>query len=477
MADKRAKRPVTTMDGRARGRHLSSMATGIRDILKLGVPISIGRIGIVLMTTIDFMMVGHFSSAELSYMSIGNAPVMPLVVIGLGLLSGTAIMVANARGEGDLAACGLTWRRSLPYAFGIGVIGMILCFLAEPFLLLSGQTPDLALQGGQVMTIIGLGLPAFMIFLTSAFFLEGIGRPLPWVLLILIGNLINYGGNALFINDGLGWGIMGADGAAWATTISRCLVAVAIVAYICLNPALSSYAVRGSIWTGWASWRRQRTIGFAASIGGGADSIAFATMTIFAGWLGPLSLSGFSIVFNMLSIIFMITLGVGSATAVCAGLSYGRRQPYEVIRCGWRGFSVNSAFMAVIGLFLMFEGDVVAGWFTADPKLIHIVVPMLGLLAVILVVDGGQAVIASALRGCHDVWLPCGIQVTSYFALMIPMAYYLAFNRDFDALGLVLAMLIASVISCSLLILRFGAVLKIIRPDPEILADSVGKDV
>jgi len=443
---------------------LNSSATGIRDIITLAVPISIGRIGIVLMTTIDFMMVGHFSSTELSYMSIGNAPVMPLVVIGLGLLSGTAIMVANARGGGVLADCGLAWRRSLPYAFCIGLIGMLMCFFAEPFLLFSGQAPELAAHGGRVMTIIGFGLPAFMVFLTTAFFLEGIGRPLAWVVLILLGNVVNFGANWLLIEGMTSFGALGAEGAAWATTASRIIVATAIVAYVCLNPTLSAYAVRGTIWVSWASWRRQRSIGFAASIGGGADSIAFATMTIFAGWLGALSLAGFSIVFNMLSIIFMITLGVASATAVCAGLSYGRSKPHDVVRCGWRGFGVNSAFMAVIAVALLFAGDVIAGAFTNDPALIKIIVPMLGMLAVILIVDGGQAVISSALRGCHDVWLPCAIQVGSYFALMIPVAYYLAFIQGFDAMGLMIAMLCASVVSCSLLILRFGMVLQLIRP-------------
>ncbi|MEQ8665479.1 MAG: MATE family efflux transporter [Rhodospirillales bacterium] len=435
---------------------LRRLSRDAADMVTLAVPISLGRIGIVLMTTVDFIMVGHFDSLELSYQSIGNAPVMPLVVIGLGLLSGTAILVANARGAGDPTTCGLAWRRSLPYSLVIGLFGLGICLFAEPLLLMSGQTPDLARNGGEVMRISGYGLPAFMLFLTTAFFLEGIGRPVPWMIVVYAGNVINLLGNWWLIEGGFGVDAMGAAGAAWATVGARWAVALTLIAYVLLNPAIRPYSVWGSIWSPWASWRQQRAIGFAASIGSGADSIAFAILTVFAGWLGPLPLAAFALTFNIMTMIYMVTLGIGSATAVRVGVAHGERNPVQVTSNGWLGLSLNTLVMLVFGVIVLFDGGIVAGIFTDDRALISIIEPMLALLSVILIVDGGQAILSNALRGCLDVWLPCAVQVTGYFVLMIPLAYYFAFSLGYGEMGLIGGFLVASTISCFLLILRFA---------------------
>ena len=93
--------------------------------------------------------------------------------------------------------------------------------------------------------------------------------------------------------------------------------------------------------------------------------------------------------------------------------------------------------------------------FTADPNLILVVAPMIGFLAYLLVIDGGQAVIVSALRGRRDVWIPCGIQVFSYFWVMLPMAFVLTFPMQQGPIGLLQGILVASSISILLQGWRF----------------------
>ena len=200
---------------------------------------------------------------------------------------------------------------------------------------------------------------------------------------------------------------------------------------------------------------RLRSLGYAASIGGGADSLAFATLTMIAGWIGASTLAAFALTFNIMTMIFMITLGVGSATAVHVGVAYGARDIGAASRAGWLGLGLNSVAMAVCGGVLLIFGNQVAGLFSGDPALIALVAPMLGLLSVILLVDGGQSVLANALRGARDVWLPCAIQVSSYFLLMIPLAYMLAVSSGHGGMGLMYGFLVASTVSFILLIRRF----------------------
>lgn len=144
----------------------------VAELIRLAVPIILARSGIVLMITVDIIMVGHYSSQELANQSIALALIMPMIVIGLGLLMGTLVITANLFGAGQLHGCGKAWRNSLPYALCLGLMGMVSALFGEPILLFLGQSPDLAASGGEIMKISGYGLPAFMVFLTTAFFLR-----------------------------------------------------------------------------------------------------------------------------------------------------------------------------------------------------------------------------------------------------------------------------------------------------------------
>ena len=124
------------------------------------------------MALVDIVMVGHFATAELAYLGIGMAPFMPVFLILLGLLLGTAVMTSLALGEGNLTECGAVWRRSVPYSIGLGLLGTLATSFGEPMLLAAGQTEELAVNGGRVMFFLGLGLPAYLLYVTTALFLK-----------------------------------------------------------------------------------------------------------------------------------------------------------------------------------------------------------------------------------------------------------------------------------------------------------------
>ena len=63
--------------------------------------------------------------------------------------------------------------------------------------------------------------------------------------------------------------------------------------------------------------------------------------------------------------------------------------------------------------------------------------------------------IAQALRARGDVWLPTGTHLTSYIVVMMPLAWWLAIPQGMHIMGMVWAVVIASVVSAGLLLTRF----------------------
>ena len=65
-----------------------------KEIFGLAVPTVLSRAGMMIMLIVDAAMVGHYSSQELAYQSIGLAPMMFLLVTAFGLMNGTLVVTA-----------------------------------------------------------------------------------------------------------------------------------------------------------------------------------------------------------------------------------------------------------------------------------------------------------------------------------------------------------------------------------------------
>ncbi|MBT6274570.1 MAG: MATE family efflux transporter, partial [Chromatiales bacterium] len=206
----------------------------VTEMLRLAPGIVLARSGIVIMILVDTIIVGRHSAVELGYFAIGNSIVQPIIVTSLGLILGTLVLTANHFGAGDWAECGAVWRRSVVYATGLGAVGLAICLFGGWILIMTGQTEQLATEGGRVIRIIGWGLPAHLVFLASSFFLEGIARVGPGAVCMVIANVVNFV-LALMLVDGFGLiAPMGAEGAAWATTAARWVLAIGMLGYVIL---------------------------------------------------------------------------------------------------------------------------------------------------------------------------------------------------------------------------------------------------
>ena len=90
-------------------RHLTRTA-------RLAGPVILARAGLLVMVAIDSAMLGHYGTLSLAYYAAANAAQVVMILIGVGLLQGTTILVAQAHGARDSAACGIYWRVSMVHS-------------------------------------------------------------------------------------------------------------------------------------------------------------------------------------------------------------------------------------------------------------------------------------------------------------------------------------------------------------------------
>jgi MATE family multidrug resistance protein len=427
----------------------------VLEALRLSWPVIVSRSSVMSMALVDTVMVGRFLTSELAYLSIGLIPFVPIYLIMLGMVMGTVVMSSAAFGSGNYKECGAVWRRSIPYAAVLGLLGCFISLFGEELLQFGGQSVEMARHGGQVMFILGLGLPAYLVTITTSLFLEGIKQPKPAMVMIIIANLFNVGLNWIFVYGHMGVPAMGAEGSAIATSIVRWLLAIVLIAYIWMMSGRHKFGVRLFPAGGWGGWMEQRRVGYSSAFSIGGESLGFASVGLFAGWLGEVPLAAYSIAHNLIAMAFMVSLGVASATVVRVGIARGQGDWVDLKLAGWTGLGVNSVFVGVIGIGFGLFPEILASVYTNDTAVIKQATPLITFCGIIIIADGGQAVMVNALRGAGGIWAPALIQNFAFMLLMVPLGWWLAINSGSGVIGLYEAIFIATTLSLLLLSLRF----------------------
>ena len=431
----------------------------LRELTHLAWPVVMARLGIMTMGLTDAIVVGHYASRELAYHSLAWAPSSVVLTTAVGLMMGVQVMTARLRGEGRGEEVGAVLRRGLVYAFQIGVISVIGLLLLGPFgMVHMGLEDGLAEGASPVLMIFALSMPAYLISVAAQFFLEGLHRPKAGMVAMWVANAVNLALNIVLVPDLLGLGVHGAAASAWATFGARTALAVFLAIYILRLPEARAWGL-------FAKPRRDRSVEveqIRVGIGAGSSNFievgAFAAMTLFAGQLGAAETASWAVVINVSAIVFMVPMGLSSATAVLVGRAYGAGDKAGVMRSGLLGIGVVTVLAFIIAIGLWLAARPVVSAYTSDPAILAIAAPALVLATLFFVADAQQVVAAQANRAAGDVVWPTLMHLLSYGIIMIPLGWWLAHRMGVN--GLVWSVIVASVISGVLLTGRFLRVAK-----------------
>ena len=426
----------------------------LSELLKLAWPVVLARLGIMTMGLTDAIVVGHYASRELAYHSLAWAPSSVVLTTAVGLMIGVQVMTARLLGEGRKDEVGAVLRRGTVYALQIGFVSMIALMLLGPFgLTHMGLEDGLGEGASPVLMIFALSMPAYLISVAAQFFLEGLHRPKAGMVAMWVANAVNLGLNLLLVPDILGLGLHGAQASAWATFGARTALAIFLVIFILRLPEARAWGLFNKPKRDKAVEREQVKVGMGAGSSNFIEVGAFAAMTLFAGQLGAAETASWAVVINVSAIVFMVPMGLSSATAVLVGRSYGAGDKAGVMRGGLAGIGVVTVLAFIIAIGLWLTAPLVVSAYTTDPAILAIAAPALVLATLFFVADAQQVVAAQANRAAGDVVWPTLMHLLSYGVIMIPLGWWLAHRIGVD--GLVWSVIVASLISGALLTGRF----------------------
>ena len=423
-----------------------SIGHHFRRTVALALPVMAARAGLVIMFTVNAIFCGWQGKEVLAAFGAAAVPQVTMMVVGIGLLIGTIVFTAQANGAGRFADCGRTLRGGLTIAALTGSFYLILLLPAEAWLRLLGQPETAIRDGSDALRIFGYSLPGILMFTACSFFLEGINRPYPGMLIALAGNILNLALNWIFVLGNLGAPEMGAAGSALATTITRWVMLAAIAAYIFAMPDRRKYQALPWFSRDLAMLRSLFIFGLPLAFAIGAETGCFNFTVVMAGWLGEAELATMYAAINYTSFVYMLTLGLSTAASVRVGNAIGRRSIGDIRRAGWVAVGLEFLVMGVLAIVTALLAAGIAGFYSQDESVLTLLAPALALIALLLIVDGLQGVLMGALRGAADTLIPTIVYVVSFAFVGIPMGYVFGYH-----LGLGVPLLIWSLIAALML--------------------------
>ena len=420
---------------------------------RLAGPLVLIHVGTMLMGVVDTIMVGRVSAAALAAVALGNMYFFAISIFGMGVLFALDPIIAQALGARDELAVRRGLQRGLVLSLVLTVPITLALLTVRPVLELVNQPADVIPNAAGYVYRNALSVWPFYVFVVLRQTLQAHHRVLPIGLTIVAANVVNVVLNYAWIYGNFGFPAMGVIGSAWATTASRWLMALMLLA-LGWSTLKRYFAERApnllDVQPLWRMLRLGLPIGAQMMLEGGAFNI----MALLMGWLGVVQVAAHQIALNLASLTFMVPLGVSSAAAVIVGHAVGRGDPEGVRRSTVASLAVGAGFMLFTGVLFIAAPELLARLYTPEMVVIALAALLLPIAGVFQVFDGLQVVAIGLLRGLGDTRTPMVVNVVGFWCIGMPVSLWLGFGLGYGAQGLWWGLVVGLVVVAVFLIVR-----------------------
>ena len=431
--------------------------------LALSGPLALTNLAQVAMGTTDVMMMGWLGPDTLAAGALGVNLYFIALILGIGLLSAAAPMIARERGRDPdtTEAVRATVWQGMWSAVCLAPPCWIVLWWTEPLLIALGQDTALAAQAAVYVHALQWALLPSWAYVVLRGFVSALERP-GWSLAIgLAAVAVNAAANWCLMLGHCGCQALGIAGSGLATLVSSVLMVLALGVVTCRAAPFRRFRLLSGSWRPdgprlRAFWRLGLPMAAMLSF----EVTMFNAAIFLMGLLGTAALAAHSIAIQLASLTFMVPLGIAQAAAVRVGRAHGARDREAVRLAGWTALGLAVAFMAVMSVTMIVAPRLLISAFldAADPgnaRVAALATSFLMFAALFQIADGAQAVGAGMLRGLHDARVPMLFALTGYWGIGLPLGVVLAFPAGLGGIGLWIGLAAGLTIVAGLMLWRW----------------------
>lgn len=409
----------------------------------------------------DMIMVGRLGNIELAAVGLASDWFYVLLLLGMGVISIVAVLVAQARGEDDEAAIGNVVRQGIIVSVVLSVPIMALSWYLAPLLSLTGQDPAVIVSIDEYMRPAAFGTLPVLLFTVLRNFTTALERAFSIFPITVAALILNVGSNYVLIFGHFGFPALGVAGAGISTACVSWLMFAAIAAQVVLQTEFRFHRVFSH--PGRFDMPVLREIVTLGTPVAGAQLLTggmFTVAAVLVGSIGAAELAAQQILYTLIYFGLSVAAGLGDAVRVRVAYSMGRRSPAAARQAARITFTASGiALLAVSAPLWLFPAAIVSLFLdmkvAENIPVLSVALTVAAIAGVFHLFCGLQIIVANALRGLKDTAAPMWYAAIGYWIVGLGSAVVLCFVLDGGVPGLWWGLTVGGMASSTMLLVRF----------------------
>lgn len=408
-----------------------------------------------LFALVDIYFLSKVSENAVAAVGITESVVTLIYALGIGVASAATAMVARRIGEKNPEEAAVAASQAIIATLIISLTIAIPGFIyGEQILVLMGGEPPMVAEGlWYTKIMMATNVVIMLLFVLNGIF-RGAGDAKIAMMSLGLSSVINIILDPIFI---FGFGPipeMGVRGAAVATSIGRG-IGVAFQLYILFN-AKSQIKITFASFK-WVPNVMRRLVKIAS---GGTlqyliGSASWIIMVRIIADFGTEAVAAYTYAVRIIIFTILPAWGLSNAAATLVGQNLGAKKPERAAKSVWMTCALNVGFLLTVSILFFVFAEELIGFLDSSPSIVSEGSKGLKIFSLGYVAYAFGMVISSAFNGAGDTFTPTIMNLVCFWALQIPLAYFLVYNLNFETSGVYIAIVIAEVCMGLLAIILF----------------------
>jgi MATE family multidrug resistance protein len=413
---------------RVGSRPTAAQPVSIREVATLSWPIAVQMLSYTAMGLVDTLFVGQVGTAALAAVGLGSITAHFVQGGGVGLVSGTRVLVSQRHGAGDAEGARVAAWSGLRVAAVLSLLAPLSVFALGPALALLGAEGSVHAIAVDWTRIRVAAVPFLLMSVALSAWFQGRGDTRTPMVSTLVANGVNIALDPIFV-----WGLgpiagIGAVGTAAATVggMATGLLVLGVAARWSLGAAPG--LERDSL-------ARVFTLGMPMGARYLLEVGAFAVFAALLSSVGDAAMAAHIVVIRIASVSFLPGHAIGEAASVLVGQAVGAGAPRRARSAWWSATVLATTVMGVFGGLFLAAPDLLTAGFGVEPEVAAIARGLLQVGAVFQMFDAVAMVGLGALAGAGETRFTMRLGVLAAWLVKLPLGYAFVMWAGLGAAG------------------------------------------
>ncbi len=393
----------------------------------------------MLMGNADTLMLSQYSDNSVAAVGVSNQ-ILSMVIVMFGFIAtGTAILVAQNLGAKmdddarEVSAVSI----GANLVFGLVLSAAVFIF-SEQLLRLMDLPPELFDEANSYLKIVGgfSFIQSLIMTVSSIIRSYGFTRDIMYVTIGM--NVLNVIGNYFFIFGPFGFPVLGVEGVAISTTVSRIIGLLAAI-YVMTKRIPGSLPLSMLFSFPKKHLKNLLNIGIPSAGEHLSYNGSQMVITYFIAALGTQALTAKVYTQNVMMFIFLFSIAISQGTQILIGHMVGAKEIENAYKRALKSLKLAIIISIAAALVVSFFSKDLLGIFTVNMSIIELGTTLI-LLTIIL--EPGRSfnlVLISSLRAAGDVKFPVYMGILSMWGVSVTLSYFLGIYLEMGLVGIWIA--------------------------------------